>query len=65
MLIPAFPDGARVGILAGLQSVNGPHIGATGTVVRSQEVWRGTLDYWVRTDDGEVLTYPRHLLTSV
>lgn len=58
--------GTRVGILVGLQSVDGPQIGQYGRIMRTEEYWKGQVDYVVRLDDsGEELVYPRYLLSEV
>lgn len=56
--------GQRVGILVGLQSASGPHIGQRGTVVRVIRPW-GKDEYVVKGDDGQELVYPPYLLTAV
>jgi hypothetical protein len=59
----AFAAGQRVGIVRGLQSVNGPRVYRYGTVVRSVELWRDTVEYVVRhDDDGAELVYRAYLL---
>ena len=59
-----FEPGQTVGIKTGLQSVSGPWVGATGTVVRSVVLWRDQTDYIVNVA-GEELLYPFYLLTEV
>lgn len=57
--------GQRVGILIGVQSVSGPHVGATGIVVRTIYPW-GSREYVVRDNvTGEELVYPPYLLAEV
>lgn len=64
-----FQVGQRVGIVAGVQSVNGPHIVATGRVVRRVELWRGSPEYIVHLDDAvsgdEDLLYAPFLLRGL
>lgn len=60
-----FAAGQRVGIVRGVQGVNGPQIYRYGTVVRSVELWMwiGTVEYVVRhDDDGAELVYAAYLL---
>jgi hypothetical protein len=58
-----FAAGQRVGIVRGVQAVNGPRVYRYGTVVRSVELWRGTVEYVVRhDDDGAELVYRAYLL---
>jgi hypothetical protein len=60
-----FAAGQRVGIVRGVQGVNGPQVYRYGTVVRSVELWMwiGTVEYVVRhDDDGAELVYAAYLL---
>lgn len=55
--------GEHVGILTGLQSVTGAHVGSYGRVVRIIDGWNGKPDYVVQTDDGRFV-YPASLLRA-
>jgi hypothetical protein len=60
-----FHAGQRVGILTGLQAVNGPFIGAYGTVVSTHVFWNGVMEYSVRADgEATAYTYRDYLLTD-
>lgn len=59
-----YPVGARVGILVGVQSVNGPHVVRYGTVTRHVRDWNNAPDYVVTDDQGETLVYPAFLLRA-
>lgn len=55
--------GDRVGILTGLQSKNGAHVGAYGTVKGAIETWDGVIEYSVIADgETEAFLYRSYLL---
>lgn len=61
-----FRVGQSVGILTGVQSAEGPWIRAIGTVIRTEEFWKGQVDYIVSepgVHDNQV--YPGYLLAEV
>lgn len=65
MIMATFTIGQRVGILVGQQSVNGPSVGSYGIVVRTEEFWKGTTDYIVRSEaTGEELVYSAYMLQN-
>jgi hypothetical protein len=60
-----FRIGERVGIVRGLQSVNGPQVYMYGTVVRHFTSWNDSTEYVVLGEDGEELVYGAYLLRHV
>lgn len=59
-----FTVGQRVGIVRGVQSVDGPHVYMTGVVVRTVAPW-GETEYVVKAEDGSELVYRAYLLRSL